>query len=283
MIIPKIAAVHDLSCIGRCSLSVIIPILSKLSLQVCPLPTAILSSHLGGYEHISSTDCTNQMTDIYTAWQQENINFDYIYTGYLASSEQITTVNEFIDKFSKNALIVIDPVMGDNGRLYSKYTANMQQSMKQLITRADLITPNYTEACLLLDEKYIPLHDNLDQAYDYLLRLAEFGSKQVVITGIQLNDNRIANIAYDSSTQIFFTAYSAKIPVHYPGCGDVFTSTLLGYLSLNYSLDVALAYATKFVYTCVKLTHELSTPPREGVLLESLLDVLTKEGVALDN
>lgn len=283
MIIPKIAAVHDLSCIGRCSLSVIIPILSKLSLQVCPLPTAILSSHPGGYKHIANTDFTEQMTDIYTAWQQENINFGYIYTGYLASPEQITTVNEFINKFSQNTLVVIDPVMGDNGYLYSKHTPNMQQAMKQLITRADIITPNYTEACLLLDEEYIPIHDNLDQAYDYLLRLSAFGSKQVIITGIHLKDDRIANVAYDSYTQIFLTAYSPKIPVNYPGCGDIFTSVLIGYLSLNYSLDIALAYATRFVYSCVQLTHELNTPPREGVMLETLLDTLTKEGICLNN
>ena len=115
MLIPKVAAVHDLSCFGRCSLSVIIPTLSRLGTQVCPLPTSLLSSHLGGYQNISITDCTQKMSEIYSAWQHEDINFDCIYTGYLASHDQISTVEEFIDKFSDESLVVIDPVMGDHG------------------------------------------------------------------------------------------------------------------------------------------------------------------------
>lgn len=279
MIIPKIAAVHDLSCFGRCSLSVIIPILSKLSTQVCPLPTSVLSTHLGGYSHISATDFTDKMTDIYTAWQSEQIQFNCIYTGYLASDAQIATVNDFIDKFNEHSLVVVDPVMGDNGKLYSKYTSQMQTAMRQLITRADIITPNYTEACFLLEEEYIAIHTNLDKIYSYLVRLAEFGSKKVVITGVHLADNSIANVAYDADTQEFFTTYSPKVPAHYPGTGDIFTSSLIGYLLLDFSLDMALLQATRFVYECIDLTYKLGTQPREGVLLESLLDMLTREGV----
>lgn len=283
MLIPKVAAVHDLSCFGRCSLSVIIPTLSRLGTQVCPLPTSILSSHLGGYKHISITDCTEKMAAIGQAWEQENISFDCIYTGYLASPDQISTVEEFIDNFSADSLVVIDPVMGDHGKLYSKYTPDMQQAMRRLINKARLITPNYTEACFLLDEEYLNVHSNLDLAYSYVVRLAELGIEQVVITGIHLTDNRIANVAYDRNTQSFFTAYSPKVPANYPGTGDIFTSVLLGYLLLDLPLDIALLNATKFAYECINLTYQQNTVPREGVLLELMLDALTREGIDCEN
>lgn len=283
MFIPKIAAVHDLSCVGRCSLSVIIPTLAKLGAQVCPLPTSILSSHLGGYHNISITDCTEKMSAIYGAWEQENINFDCIYTGYLASHAQISTVEEFIYRFSKDSLVVIDPVMGDHGKLYSKYTPDMQRAMRSLVHKARLITPNYTEACFLLEEEYIGTHRSLELAYSYLLRLADFGIEQVVITGIRLIDGRIANVAYDSSTQSFFTAYSPLVGANYPGTGDIFTSVLLGYLLLDLPLDIALLNASQFAYECISLTYSLNTPVREGVLLELLLDSLNKEGVGCEN
>lgn len=272
MIIPKLAALHDLSCVGRCSLSVIMPILSNMQVQVCPLPTAVLSSHLGGYSNVASVDCTDNMQEIYTCWQKENISFDCLYTGYLDSHKQIDVVKDFLQKFkTQDTLVAIDPVMGDNGRLYSKYTSAMQQKMRELIVGADIITPNYTEACFLLNEQYQTCLQDENIIFDYLLRLADFAIEKVVITGIPLGEDCLVNMAYDKATGVFLQAKSPKLPVHYPGTGDIFTCVLLGYLLKDFDLGSALHGATEFVYKCIDLTYKNDTSPREGVLFEAVI------------
>ena len=153
--VPKVAAVHDISCFGRCSLTVIIPVLSAMGIQVCPLPTAVLSTHLGGFKELAFCDFTGYMPAFFHHWKKEGIAFNGIYSGFLASEEQIDIVQQFIDEFSPNQpLVVVDPVMGDEGKLYSIYTPQMQEQMKRLVRKADIITPNYTEACFLLGKTY---------------------------------------------------------------------------------------------------------------------------------
>jgi pyridoxine kinase len=151
--IKKVAAIHDLSCIGRCSLTVILPILSCLGIQVCPLPTAVLSSHPGGFTNVSVYDFAQHIPDFSAHWRREGIEFDAIYSGFLASERQISLVAQFIDDFSTNhPLILVDPVMGDDGHLYSICTDATKAQIRALVQKADIITPNYTEACFLLDE-----------------------------------------------------------------------------------------------------------------------------------
>lgn len=278
MYIPKVAAIHDLSCLGRCSLSVIVPILSKLHAQVCPLPTAVLSSHFGGFNNISMVDCTDTLNNICRAWTQEKIKFDCIYTGFLASPKQITPVKKFFQTFAQDALVLVDPVMGDNGRLYSHFTEEIITVMKQLIPYAEIITPNYTEACLLLGKPYQPLHKDVSALLPDLNALANQGPKRVVITGIHLTDGRIANIAYDSDTGEYFTTYAVEVPISYPGTGDVFTAVLLGYLLLGFNMSYALDNATKFITECIRITLSENTPVREGVLLETALEYIGTEG-----
>ena len=274
MRIPKLVAIHDLSCYGRCSLSVIIPILANLQVQVCPLPTAVLSSHLGGYQNISVTDFTERLEEIYSNWQKEKLDFDCFYSGYLASPEQIQVVENIFSNAPTEALKIIDPVMGDHGKLYSKYTEKMQTEMRKLILQADLITPNYTETCFLLEEPYQEVHENLENIYNYLLRLAAWGIKNVIITGVNLASGQIANVGYNNDTEMFFVSHSPKIPVHYPGTGDIFTSVLAGYLLLGLDISVALQQATEFVYKCIEKTYTQNAVVREGVLLEALLTEL---------
>lgn len=271
MRIPKVVAVHDLSCYGRCSLSVIMPILANLQIQVCPLPTAVLSSHLGGYQNIAVMDFTEKLADIYHNWQKESLEFDCFYSGYLASPEQIKVVEAIFKSAPAHVLKVIDPVMGDHGKLYSKYTEKMQTEMRKFILNADLITPNYTEACFLLNENYQETLENLDIIYEYLLRIANWGIKQTIITGVNLSSGQIANVGYNSDSGMFFVSYSPKLPVHYPGTGDIFTSVLLGYILLGLDTSIALQRATEFVYRCIEETYTQGTPTREGVLLEQIL------------
>lgn len=274
---PRVAAVHDLSCIGRCSLTVIMPVLSALGIQACPLPTAVLSTHLGGFRQVAFCDFTSHMADFYQHWQQEDITFDCIYSGFLASPEQIAVVTSFINAFQDNRpLILVDPVMGDEGKLYSVYTASMQEHMKQLIGLADVITPNYTEAGFLLEERYEPEGIQTDQMESWLIRLASLGPRQVVITGIPGANGTIGNMAYDACTKQIWQVTSQQVPARYPGTGDIFASVLAGDLLRGKSLEQAVTRAAEFVAYCVSLTYQSGTPSREGVLLEQALPRLWK-------
>jgi pyridoxine kinase len=276
-IVPRVAAVHDLSCFGRCSLTVIMPVLACMGVQVCPLPTALLSTHLGGFKNIAFYDFTDHMAEFYRHWQQEQIVFDCIYSGFLASTQQIDTVVHFIDTFSANKpLLLVDPVMGDEGRLYSVYTAEMQQHMKKLVSKADVITPNFTEACFLLGETY--QEEVLEPAVlkDWLVRLAGFGPAIVIMTGIPLANQQIMNMGYERRSGRFWQVVSEHIPARYPGTGDIFASVLAGALLHKKSVPQAMELAADFVTMAIKTTFEAGTPTREGVLLESALPWLVK-------
>jgi pyridoxine kinase len=270
--LPRVAAVHDLSCVGRCSLTVIAPVLSCMGIQVCPLPTAILSTHLGGFKKAQFCDFTEHMTDFFKHWQQEKLDFDCIYSGFLASTEQIKVVSQFIDDFSSaNPLVIVDPVMGDEGKLYSVYTPNMQDSMKILLAKANVITPNYTEASFLLGESYQERVDDLQLIRKWLVRLAEFGPEFIVITGIPFGTQQVVNAGYDRKTHAFWEVVSKRIPIRYPGTGDIFASVLGGALLKGCNLPIAMERATDFVTKSIKATFQANTPPREGVILETAL------------
>ncbi|MEG0319837.1 MAG: bifunctional hydroxymethylpyrimidine kinase/phosphomethylpyrimidine kinase, partial [Niameybacter sp.] len=167
--IPRVAAIQDLSCFGRCSLSVIIPILSHMKVQVCPVPTAVFSTHTGGFGTPVKTDLTGMMHGLIEHWQEVGVQFDCIYSGFLSSAAQIEEV-----------LIVVDPVMGDHGKLYKTYNEKMQQKMKHLVERADVITPNWTEASFLLHRPYSIESITEEEIKSIVKALAEMGPRQIV-------------------------------------------------------------------------------------------------------
>jgi pyridoxine kinase len=273
--IKKVAAVHDLSCIGRCSLTVILPILSCMGVQVCPLPTAVLSTHPGGYSGVSLCDFTRYMPDFAAHWRREDIRFDCIYSGFLASAEQIGVVSQFIDDFSLNhPLVLVDPIMGDDGKLYSICTDTMKEGIKALVQKADLITPNYTEACFLLGEAWQPVVEQVESLKSWLVRLSEMGPPRVVVTGVPLPGNKIANLGYDRDQDQVWQFTSDLIPARYPGTGDIFASVLLGKLLGGASLPEAIPHAGDFVSAVVQDTFTAGTPTREGILLENRLPQL---------
>lgn len=270
--VPKVAAVQDLSCVGRCSLTVIIPVLSVLGVQVCPLPTAILSSHLGGFSGLKFCDFTEHMAAFFQHWQAEQISFDAIYSGFLASEQQMDTVLQFVEGFRNPAgLILVDPVMGDSGRLYATYTPHMQQKMRDLIRKADVITPNYTEACFLLEEPYYEGDCEEARLREWLQRLAAFGPQKVVITGVPGPAQTVLTAGYDRTTHEFYAQSNAYIPVSYPGTGDLFASVLLGKLLAGQTLPTAIEQAAAFVLLAITTTQAAATPVREGVLFEKVL------------
>ena len=272
-IIPKIAAIHDMSGFGRCSLTVIIPVLSSLGIQVCPLPTAILSTHSGGFGKFFLHDLTGSMEEYANHWKSIGLEFDCVYTGFLGSAQQIDMTAKFIDDFrrTQNQLVVVDPVMADHGKLYKTYTLEMQKKMKLLVEKADIITPNMTEACFLLEEPFINGSIDNQEIKRILKKLSDFGPDIVVITSVKGYNGSFYNIGYKRSDDTFWKVDYEQIPSQYPGTGDIFTSVFTGCLLNGDNLPVAMDKATQFLSHAVRMTYECKTSEREGVLLEKAL------------
>ena len=265
--VKKVVAVHDLSGVGRVSLTVVIPILSSMGFQVCPLPTAVLSSHTQ-YPNFSFLDLTDEMPKIIAQWKKLEVQFDAIYTGYLGSPLQIQIVTDFIDDFRQSeSLVVVDPVLGDNGKLYANFHDSMIKEMRQLVTKADVITPNLTELFYLLDLPY--KEQNTDEELkSYLRQLSDKGPEVVIITSVPvLNDiHKTSVYAYNRTGNRFWKVTCPYLPAHYPGTGDTFTSVITGALLQGDSLPIALDRATQFILQGIRATFGYEYENRQGLL-----------------
>ena len=274
----RVAAIHDLSGFGRCSISVILPVLSAMGVQVCPVPTAVLSSHTGGLGDPVIRDLTDYIEPALRHYQSLGVEFEAVYTGFLGSGEQVDCCLEFFKAYPK-ALKIVDPVMGDNGRPYRTCTPELRRRMSELAAAADIITPNITEAAMLLEESYPAAPLTRSEAKSMLLRLSHMGPKRVVITGAELAQGGLASLGYDGENGSFSYVPCEYIPVHYPGCGDIYASVLLGAELSGASLPIAMARAAAFTELCVKTTYSYGSDPRYGVMLESVLGSLLKNEV----
>ena len=270
--VKKVAAVHDLSGVGRVSLTVVIPILSSMGFQVCPLPTAVLSSHTQ-YPHFSFLDLTDEMPRIISEWKRLDVEFDAIYTGYLGSPRQVQIVADFINDFrQEGSLVVVDPVMGDNGKLYANFDETMVREMQQLITRANVITPNLTELFYLLDLPY--KGENSDEELKrYLGQLSDKGPQIVIITSVPVcgDAHHTSVYAYNRVGNRYWKVTCPYLPAHYPGTGDTFTSVVTGSLLQGDSLPIALDRATQFILQGIRATFGYEYDNRDGILLEKVL------------
>lgn len=274
--VRRIAAVHDLSGVGRVSLTVVIPILSTMGFDVCPLPTAILSNHTQ-YENFTFLDLTDEMPAIIDHWEKLGVDFEAIYTGYLGSPRQIRIVAAFIERFrTPDTLVVVDPVLGDNGRLYNKITDEMVSEMRTLAARADVLTPNLTELFALLNEPFRSecTGDELKAA---ITELTNSGPDTVIITGVpvQGKPNLTSVIARSRTDGRTWKVTCPYLPAHYPGTGDVFTSVITGSLLQGDSLPIALDRAAQFILQGIRATFGYQTDNREGILLERVLQNLS--------
>lgn len=274
----RVAAIHDLSGFGRCSISVILPVLSAMGVQVCSVPTAVLSSHTGGLGDPVIRDLTDYIEPALRHYQSLGVEFEAVYTGFLGSGEQVDCCLEFFKAYPK-ALKIVDPVMGDNGRPYRTCTPELRRRMSELAAAADIITPNITEAAMLLEESYPAAPLTRSEAKSMLLRLSHMGPKRVVITGAELAQGGLASLGYDGENGSFWYVPCEYIPVHYPGCGDIYASVLLGAELSGASLPIAMARAAAFTELCVKTTYSYGSDPRYGVMLESVLGSLLKNEV----
>lgn len=276
--LPKVAAIHDISGFGRCALTVIIPTLSAMGVQVCPVPTAVLSTHTGGFDGYTFLDLTNEIPPYVSHWKNMGLYFDAIYSGFLANHTQISIVSDIIDNFkSPSNIVVVDPVMGDEGKIYKTYNQQLCDGMKKLVAKADVITPNVTEATYLTGTDY-KSHFSKNEIYDILNKLSEYGCKKIVITGIR-NDNNVISAYYDNGKiGIKENAYIAK---NYPGTGDIFASCLTGKLLNGVSFENAVDLTSDFVAMLIEKSSLFQYPEREGVLLEKYLYLLYESGESI--
>ena len=269
--LKKVAAINDMSGIGKCSLTVAIPILSALKTQCCPYPTAILSSQTG-YPKFTYLDFTSHMQEYNRAWKELDVSFDTIYSGFLGSIDQIDIVRDFI-KSNNNAYVIVDPVMGDGGNYYQTFNDEICNKIKDLVKVSDLVTPNLTEACLLTNNKY---HTNytLEDTLKLAKEIANLGPKKVIITGILIDDN-IINLGYDKESDESFS-YSLKYNnKSYSGTGDIFTSIISGLITNGYDFKESIKIASDFIFKCISYTGKYDTDPNDGVFFEIFLNDLT--------
>lgn len=277
--VPRIAAIHDLSGFGRSSLTIILPVLSTMGVQVCPLPTALLSTHTGGFDDYFFLDLTSQMQPIADHWKKLKVDFDAIYSGFLGSSSQVEIVRNFIDDFKPHngdGLIMVDPVLGDDGEFYGPFSSEMVSRMRCLVEKADIITPNITEAALLLEEDFEQVL-TIEKVKNQLKALADLGPKMVVLTSVKTETKPDVStvVAYDRNDGRFWKVECDYVPAFYPGTGDLFASVLLGSLLQGDSLPMAIERAIQFVSLSIRATFGYQEPHRDGVLFERVLGSLS--------
>jgi len=277
---PRVAAIHDMSGFGRCSLTVAIPVLSAMGLQCCPLPTAFLSTHTGGFEGFSFLDMTDEMPRAAEHWKTLDLGFRCIYSGFLGSERQIRIVSDFIRDFrGADTVVVVDPVMGDHGKLYQTYTPAMCEGMVHLAEQADVIVPNLTEAALLMGVPYEALPEGENGCREIVEKLSLDGRRSVVLTGASTAPDLTGAMCFDAKTGRTKSVQVRRVPREFYGTGDVFASVLAGALVKEQSLPTAVRQAVDFVRACAEQTAEQNLPIREGVDFEPLLGLLTGETV----
>ena len=272
-----LAAINDLSGLGQSSLCAILPIISVMGIQACPLPTAVLSSQTDGYHDYAFQDLTALWPKYLAHWQKEAPTFDCIYSGFLGSVRQIDLIANFIENFArKHTLIAVDPVLGDGGKLYDTMNEEMVVQMRRLITHADLITPNYTELCLLSRTSFQKA-PALSLVEAQMRLLAEAGPINIVTTSIPTSqEDLMLTAVFERDNDKFTVLPHEMLPAHYPGSGDIFASVLIANLLNGFSLISSVQKAADFVYEAIRLSLAQKRPFREGVALEQVLPLLLK-------
>lgn len=272
----RIVTVQDVSCLGKCSLTVALPIISAMGVECAVVPTAVLSTHtmFRGY---TFRDLTDDITPIVKHWEKEGIKYDAVYTGYLGSFEQLNLVSDMFDLYKKDgALIVIDPVMADNGKLYPGFTTEFAASMAKLCSKADIIVPNLTEASYMLGIPYVGSDYDKNYIKDVLVKLCGLGCKNAVITGVSFEKGKLGVMAYSSETGEFFEYYNAHLPVSYHGTGDIFSSCFVGGMMNGLGLNGALEVAVDYTVKCIEATMQNPNSNSYGVDFETAIPMLVK-------
>jgi pyridoxine kinase len=268
----RVITIQDISCLGRCSLTVALPILSAAGIETVILPTAILSTHTGGFTGYTFRDLTSDIDPICAHWRELGVEADALYTGYLGSREQQQQIIGIFDDFNAgDPLILVDPAMADEGKLYPAFDEAFALGMRDVVAKASLTVPNITEACYLLEKTY-PGQDYDEAWIERTLReLAAIGPRQVVLTGVSFEEGRLGAAAYDQDLDAVEYYFTERIPGYYHGTGDIYSSALLAALLSGKSLVEAAGIACEFTLGAIRRTAAAGTEPRFGVDFENEL------------
>lgn len=271
----KLAVINDISGFGRCSITVSLPIVSYLGVQCCPVPTSVFSNHTG-YPQFFFDDYTDRMPEYINNWKKLGLIFEGIATGFLGSARQIQIVKKFIKEFSKeNTQIIIDPVMGDYGKLYPTYTEELCQEMKKLVSLADIVTPNLTECCKLTDMSYKDAGWKKKELFNMAEQLSKQGPEKVVITGIRQGEF-IANYIYEKGKEPKLIR-THRVGTERSGTGDVFAAVIAADSINGVPFDKSVKKASGFVKKCILKSIELDIPRTDGVCFEEILYQLKRD------
>lgn len=271
--IPRVAAVHDLCGYGKCSLGVAIPLLSAAGCDVCPVPTSLFSAHTK-YEHFYMHDTTSMLKPYLSAWKEENVEVDAVYSGFLGAAEQVQAIQTLYTMFPQ-ALRVVDPVMGDGGKRYPTYTQELCDAMKDLAHNADILTPNLTEAAILTDLPYEGQNASPDSVKKLLHALSLYQANYIILKGIETSDGKIINFIADKDGNVLKIA-QAKLQVSLHGTGDLFASCVLACCMNGKNIVEATEFAGEFVCKAINVTQMQPDWQMRGVSFESLLGEVTQ-------
>jgi len=270
----RLATIQDISCLGKCSLTVALPVISAMGIECCVVPTAVLSTHTQ-FKGFTFRDLTEDLLPIADHWKKENFKFDAIYTGYLGSMKQIDIAKEYFNRFS--SLKIVDPAMADNGKLYVGFTQEFANHMATLCGKADICVPNLTEAAFMLNEPYIGDKQYTEDDIKHILKkLCALGCKTAVLTGVSLEKGKIGVMGLDSKTGEFFSYYNDKVDAAFHGTGDLFASVMCGGLLNGKSLIDSLKKAADFTADCIRLTAKEIGKDAYGVMFESIISEIVK-------
>lgn len=274
----RAAAIHDISGYGKCSLTVILPVLSCAGVETSVIPTAVLSTHTGNLGEPTYRDLTEDMRPFANHWKSLDLHFDALYSGFLGSEEQIEIVSDTFDLFrDQNTFTMVDPAMADNGRLYKTITPDMAKGIQRLCAKADLILPNLTEAAFLLGEEFYDGPYDRPYIENLLARLSQLGPQRVVLTGVWFSPDLLGAAGYDRTTGEITYAFAPRIEGYYHGTGDLLGGALLGALLNDIPLKNALQLSVDFVWRSIRRTKEAGTDHRFGVHFEQELPRFMQE------
>ena len=281
--VKRAAVIHDLCGVGKAALTNILPVLSMLEIEVCPIPTIILSSHTGGLGTPVIMKLDNYIEKAVNHYNELKLDFEGIFIGYLGSIKNVEECINCLKTSNINeSIVILDPIFGDNGQYYRNFEENYSNGLRELIKFAHIITPNYTEACLLCSEEILEYIEKED-IHKICRKLCEFGCRNVIITSVPLKDkSHIGTAVYMKEDDKLHIIESVRQEKSYPGTGDIFTSVLLGSLMNGYGLIKACECSCTFVEKCMSISSQYDYPSKEGVLLEKSLKYLYNSNVVCD-
>lgn len=274
--LKRIAAINDLSCVGKCSLTVSLPVISAAGVECACMPTAVLSTHTAVFTGYTVRDLSDDMLPIARHWKKEGIHFDGIYSGYMISPQQGEIISEIFDLVSdENTLIIVDPVMADNGGYYAGMGEEMAEAFRKLCAKAHIITPNVTEACYLTGVEYRPGPHSEEYIGRLMDGLKKLCSERIILTGVCPDEGRIGNVAWDGRSGETAVCFNERLPAAYHGTGDVFTSCLAALLVRGASIDAAVSAAAELVIDSMKRSLAAGIPSHMGVDFEGIMPAFT--------